>query len=51
LVAGEAIAVGDKFRAENLTIKRPGTGLSPMNYWHMLGRSSDRSYQQDELLE
>ena len=51
LVAGESIGMGDKFSVENLTIKRPGTGLSPMNYWHILGRSSHRSYQPDELLE
>jgi N-acetylneuraminate synthase len=51
LVAGKSIAVGDNFSDENLTIKRPGTGLSPMNYWLMLGRSSHRSYQPDELLE
>ena len=51
LVAAEPIAAGANFSVENLTIKRPGTGLSPMHYWQMLGRSSHRAYQADELLE
>lgn len=51
LVAKTVILMGENFSAENLTIKRPGTGQSPMDYWHMLDRSSNRNYQPDELLE
>ena len=51
LVAADAIAAGDYFSDKNLTIKRPGGGLSPMAYWHFLGRSAHRSYAKDELIE
>lgn len=51
LVAGAAIAAGECFSAENLASKRPGTGLSPMEYWRLLGNVSRRAYQPDELIE
>lgn len=51
LVAGRAIAAGESFNAENLASKRPGTGLSPMEYWRLLGQTSPRAYQPDELIE
>lgn len=51
LVASTAIVTGEKFSAENLTTKRPGTGLSPMEYWRLLGQTSHRSYEADDLLE
>jgi N-acetylneuraminate synthase len=51
LVAGAAIAAGERFCAENLASKRPGTGLSPMEYWRLLGKTSQRAYSPDELIE
>jgi sialic acid synthase SpsE len=51
LVAAASINAGDKFSAENLTSKRPGTGLSPMEYWRLLDRISHRRYEADDLLE
>jgi len=51
LVAGAAIAAGERFCAENLASKRPGTGLSPMEYWRLLGKTSQRAYRPDELIE
>jgi N-acetylneuraminate synthase len=51
LVAGAAIAVGERFCAENLASKRPGTGLSPMEYWRLLGKASDHAYRPDDLIE
>ncbi|MCQ8102842.1 N-acetylneuraminate synthase [Methylomonas sp. SURF-2] len=51
LMAGDHIVAGERFSAENLAIKRPGTGVSPMEYWRLLGRGSDRDYQIDELIE
>lgn len=50
LVAGRDIAAGEPFSTENMRIKRPGTGKSPMNYWAMLGEQSDKAYQVDQLL-
>ncbi len=51
LVAKRAISAGELFTDENLTLKRPGTGKSPMDYWTMLGKSSSQDYDADELID
>ncbi|HEY8035320.1 MAG TPA: N-acetylneuraminate synthase [Methylobacter sp.] len=51
LVAAHPISVGECFTETNLTIKRPGTGRSPMDYWALLGESSSRNYDIDEVLK
>lgn len=48
LVAACAIAAGEPFTAANIAIKRPGTGLSPMQYWRVLGQRAPRSFEADE---
>jgi len=50
LVAASDIKKGDIFSEENLTIKRPGTGRSPMEYWEVIGTVSTRSYKADEVI-
>ena len=50
LVAANDIRKGDIFAADNLDIKRPGTGRSPMDYWDMLGEESHRDFRQDEII-
>jgi N-acetylneuraminate synthase len=50
LVAGQLIEVGDIFTYENLSIKRPGNGISPMNYWNYLGVKSSKKLDPDQLL-
>jgi len=51
LVAARDIAAGEILSPENLTCKRPGTGISPMLYWDWLGRTASRAYAADELIE
>ena len=51
LVAIRAIRKGEPFSEENLAIKRPGTGRSPMEYWEMLGQPADRDYERDEPVQ
>jgi N-acetylneuraminate synthase len=51
LVAARAIRAGETFNTENLTVKRPGTGRSPMDYWALLGQTADREYQLDEVID
>ncbi|QWV95974.1 N-acetylneuraminate synthase [Geomonas nitrogeniifigens] len=50
LVAGCAIAAGERFTCENLVVKRPGSGISPMLFWEYLGRKAEKSYQADEVI-
>ncbi|MDB5866723.1 MAG: N-acetylneuraminate synthase [Betaproteobacteria bacterium] len=51
LVAAADIRKGDVFTAENLTVKRPGDGVSPVEYWDWLGRVAQRDYRRDEKVE
>ena len=50
IVAAGEIAKGELFSKENLAIKRPGNGMSPMKYWEVLGKTADRYYAEDELI-
>lgn len=51
LVAARNIAKGELFTEENLTTKRPGSGVSAMQYVIYLGRAALRDYEADELLD
>jgi len=51
LVASRTIKAGQVFTAENLTTKRPGTGISPMRWDEILGRTAIRDFEADELIE
>jgi N,N'-diacetyllegionaminate synthase len=51
LVAARAISRGQPFTPENVTVKRPGTGLSPMRLDEVLGHAAPRDFAPDELLE
>jgi len=51
IVAAREIKAGERFSEENLCIKRPGSGISPLRFWAMLGRPADRDYAPDEVLE
>lgn len=51
LVASRAIRAGEAFSADNLTAKRPGTGISPMRWDDVLGRQARRDFERDELIE
>lgn len=51
IVAKRPIAKGEIFTEESVTMKRPGTGISPMRLSEVLGRAAPRDYQEDELLD
>jgi len=51
LVAAKAIELGEIFTEENLTCKRPGTGVSPFSYWQTIEQVATRSYDIDETLD
>ena len=50
IVANCTIKKGVFFDHNNITIKRPGSGISPIFYDKVLGLKSDRDYIEDELI-
>lgn len=50
LAAGGTVRRGDSFGEANLAVLRPGTGISPMDYWNWLGRRAERDYAAGEPL-
>ena len=51
LVASQAIKAGEVFSTQNITAKRPGTGISPMRWDEVMGRTAPRDFAADELIE
>jgi N,N'-diacetyllegionaminate synthase len=51
IVAGLPIKAGALFTEHNLTAKRPGTGISPMQWGKLMGRTASRDYLGDELID
>jgi N,N'-diacetyllegionaminate synthase len=45
------IEKGDKLTEENIGIKRPGTGLSPMRWYQVIGGTASKDFAEDELIE
>ena len=50
LVASRAIKSGALFTAENVTAKRPATGISPMRWDEVIGKTALRDFGPDELI-
>lgn len=50
IVALTKIKKGEVFSEKNLTVKRPGTGLSPMLWDRVLGKKSHKDYIEDQLI-
>ncbi len=51
IVADRTIKKGELFTEENLTTKRPGTGISPMRWNEIIGKTADRDYKADEMIQ
>lgn len=51
IVAKTMIREGEEFSSENLTTKRPGTGITPMKWDEFIGRASTKNYYADELID
>src|SRR5690554_490785 len=51
LVAARPIKAGKAFTEDNLIAKRPGTGISPMQWDDVIGRTAPRDFSEDELIE
>lgn len=50
IVAKRVIHKGELFSEQNLTVKRPGSGISPMKWKEIIGTKADRNYEEDELI-
>ena len=50
IIAACRIKKGEIFTRDNLAVKRPGNGVSPMKYWQMLGTRAERDYEEDEVI-
>lgn len=51
IVAMRDIRLGEVFSADNITTKRPGTGISPMHWDEVIGCVATRPFLVDELIE
>lgn len=51
LVAADSIKFGDIFTENNLTLKRPGSGVRPIHYWDYIGKMANRDYEADDEIE
>lgn len=51
IVAMHAISKGEVFTEENITVKRPGNGVSPMLWDKVLGQKACRDFKEDEPIE
>lgn len=50
IVANKLIKKGELFTEDNLAVKRPGTGRSPMDWNKIIGKTADREYKPDQLI-
>ena len=51
IIAKTAIKKGDVFSKENITTKRPGSGINPMKWFNLLGKTAKHDYEEDYLIE
>jgi N-acetylneuraminate synthase len=51
VVAARPLRRGELFTVDALACKRPGTGVSPMEFWDLLGRPASRDFDFDEPIE
>jgi N,N'-diacetyllegionaminate synthase len=50
IVAKANIKIGDYFSEQNIAIKRPGNGISPLRWDEILGTVSQKNYIKDDLI-
>ncbi|VTQ07416.1 N-acetylneuraminate synthase family protein [Sphingobacterium daejeonense] len=51
IVAKTDIKMGEIFSEDNITVKRPGSGISPMDWDSVIGKPARRDFESDELIE
>ena len=51
ILAKTKISKGELFTEDNLIVKRPGTGISPMKWFDVIGQTANRDFEEDEMIE
>jgi len=51
IVAATSIKEGEVFTEMNITVKRPGTGITPMRWDEIIGRKATKHYRRDDQIE
>lgn len=51
IVAARLIKKGEILSEENLTVKRPGTGISPMKWESVIGTFATKDYKEEDQIE
>lgn len=51
ILASRSIEIGETFSDDNLIVKRPGNGISPMRWNEIVGHKATRNFSVDELIE
>lgn len=51
IVAARPIRKGEILTEENITVKRPGTGINPMRWSEVLGMTASQNYETDEMIK
>lgn len=51
IVAAKNIKAGEVFNENNLTVKRPGNGISPMDWENVIGKTAKKDFVEDQLIE
>ena len=51
IVAKKNILKGEVFSEKNITTKRPGNGISPMQWDNVIGKIANKNFSEDDLIE
>ncbi len=51
IVAAKEIKKGETFTEDNITVKRPGTGINPMEWDRIIGKTANKDFAEDEFIE
>ncbi len=51
IVAAKNIKAGEVFNENNLTVKRPGNGISPMDWENVIGKTAKKDFVEDQLID
>lgn len=51
IVAAKTIKKDEPFTEQNITVKRPGNGISPMRWDEVIGQTAKHDFHEDELIE